>query len=110
MSAVLRQPTSDMMIEVDPHQYVNWLSAMQNGLIVKNALSSKRQYLRREMGIENAATDAHDTHLALKESREGAIFGAPRHRSIFCGSSRTGSESLPDTHPLAARPVRRTGP
>ncbi|QTN04480.1 hypothetical protein GTN27_14695 [Ochrobactrum sp. EEELCW01] len=77
MSAVLRQPTSDMMIEVDPHQYVNWLSAMQNGLIVKNALSSKRQYLRREMGIENAATDAHDTHLALKESREGAIFGRP---------------------------------
>lgn len=77
MSAVLRQPTSDMMIEVDPHQYVNWLSAMQNGLIVKNALSSKRQYRRREMGIENAATDAHDTHLALKEMREGAIFGRP---------------------------------
>ncbi|WP_247997504.1 hypothetical protein [Brucella tritici] len=72
-SAVLRQPTSDMMIEVDPHQYVNWLSAMQNGLIVKNDLSSKRQYQRREIGTERTASDNRDTSGA-KESREGAIF------------------------------------
>jgi hypothetical protein len=73
-STVLRQPTSDMMIEVDPHQYVNWLSAMQNGLIVKNDLSSKRQYQRREIGIERTASDTRKTDTAIKESREGAIF------------------------------------
>ncbi|MDH7788857.1 hypothetical protein QBD01_004905 [Ochrobactrum sp. 19YEA23] len=72
-STVLRQPTSDMMIEVETHQYVNWLSAMQNGLIVKNDLSSKRQYRRREMGIENAASDNREA-TGAKESREGAIF------------------------------------
>ncbi|NVM42759.1 hypothetical protein HWX16_20815 [Ochrobactrum intermedium] len=71
-STVLRQPTTDMMIEVDPHQYVNWLSAMQNGLIVRNDLSSKRQYQRREIGTERTSSDVRETKLA--ESREGAIF------------------------------------
>lgn len=72
-STVLRQPNADMMVEVEPHRYVNWISALQNALIGKQAHSSNRQY-RREIGIERTASDARETDFATKESREGAIF------------------------------------
>ncbi|WP_109367608.1 hypothetical protein [Ochrobactrum soli] len=66
---------ASLMIELEPGQYVNWLTVLRNGLLGRRDPATKRQYQRREMGIENAATDAHDTHLAVKEMREGAIFG-----------------------------------
>lgn len=73
-SAVQRQPNADMMIEVEPHRYVNWISALQNALIGKKAHSSKRQYRRSETGAANSALDTRKTDTAIKESREGAIF------------------------------------
>lgn len=72
-STVLRQPTSDMMIEIEPHRYVNWISALQNALIGKQAHSSKRQYRRGETGAGNSAQDNREA-AGAKESREGAIF------------------------------------
>ncbi len=76
-STVLRQSTSDMMIEVEPHRYVNWISALQNALIGKQAHSSNRQYRRGETGAGNSAQDTRETDIAIKESREGAIFDRP---------------------------------
>lgn len=75
-SAVLRQSTNDLMIEIEPHRYVNWISALQNALIGKQAYSSKRQYQRAETGAGNSAQDNREA-TGAKESREGAIFGRP---------------------------------
>lgn len=72
-SAVLRQSTNDLMIEIEPHRYVNWISALQNALIGKQAYSSKRQYQRAETGAGNSAQDNREA-TGAKESREGAIF------------------------------------
>ncbi|KAB2700290.1 hypothetical protein F9K79_05180 [Ochrobactrum sp. Kaboul] len=71
--AVLRQPTNDLMIEIEPHRYVNWISALQNALIGKQAHSSKRQYQRGETEAGNSAQDYRQV-TGAKESREGAIF------------------------------------
>lgn len=87
-SADLRQPSDDLMIEIEPHRYVNWISALQNALIGKQAHSSKRQYRRGETGAGNSAQDNRETGIATKESREGAIFDrAATPINIFAASA-----------------------
>lgn len=63
-----------LMIELEPGQYVNWLTVLRNGLLGRRDPATKRQYRRREMGIERTASDTQETDAAIKESREGAIF------------------------------------
>lgn len=78
---------ASLMIELEPGQYVNWLTVLRNGLLGRRDPATKRQYRRREIGMENAASDNRETDIANKESREGAIFDrAATPINIFAAS------------------------